>query len=83
MTNMCKYCFDKGYTKDQYKQFKQDIRNRAIQVYNHTKDTNGMYFPTCNILQDTSMSITTFVIQELKKLGMEFQDNSQLYRLSK
>lgn len=81
MTNICEYCYKKGYTKEQYKQLKQDIQQRAMQVYNRTEDTKGMYSPTYNILPDTS--ITVFIIQELKKLGMEFRENSQYYRLQK
>lgn len=68
MINICKYCFDKGYTRQQYKQFKQNIQQRATQVYNDTKNTNGMYMPVYNILQDIDTTINTFVIQELKKI---------------
>lgn len=75
---LSKYCKDKNFTKEEYKSLQQTIKQKAIEIYNSTSETYGMYFPTFNIISESD--IKPFIIQELKKIGMEFIEDYTLYR---
>lgn len=75
---LSKYCKDKNFTKEQYKTLQQTIKQKAAEIYNSTSYTSGMYYPISNIIPE--FDIKPFIIQELKKLGMEFIEDYTLYR---
>lgn len=78
------YCYKKGMNLQQYETFKHDIKNTATVIIQNIKamyktDT-GVYYPINEILAFNSDEIKQFIIQELKKQGMEFYDNNKLWR---
>ena len=83
--SIASYCHKIGFTLIQYETFESNIKETAkslVQVIkqNHKIDT-GVYYPInelCAIESDAT--IKGFIIQELKKLGVEFYDNNTLYR---
>ena len=79
--NMAKYCKSKGMSLQQYKQFKQNIKNTANAIRSTITDTKGMYYPINDLLTYSPQSeVQPFIIQELKKLGFEFIENNSLWR---
>ena len=83
--NMANYCYKKGMTLEQYKNYEQNIANAAQAIITFIKQnykTNtGVYYPVNDILNYGGDLITkSFIIQALKKLGMEFYDNNNLWR---
>lgn len=78
--NMAKYCKNKGMTLEQYHTFKNNIKVAAQTIKDQTTYTHGMYYPVNDIINESNPDIKCFIIQELKKLGFEFLDNSTLYR---
>lgn len=79
--NLAKYCKEKGMSKEQYNNFRNNITETANAIKNNTPDTKGLYYPVNNILSFLSNNdMRRFVIQELKKLGFEFIEDYTLYR---
>lgn len=85
MNNMCKYCKDKGMSLKEYKEFKKAIETMSISIKNQLSYNGGMYYnintlpPLYNRLED--QEIKNFIIQELKKLNIEFIENNTMYRI--
>lgn len=83
--NICKYCKENNYTKDQYHDFKKAIETMAQSIKNQLSYNGGMYYnidtlpPLYNRLED--QDIKSFIIQELKKLNIEFIENNKMYRV--
>ena len=86
--NMANYCYKKGMTLDQYKQMQSNINATASTIYENSKlihkhDT-GVYYPINDIMNTVNGITETgyFIIDALKKLGMEFitEDNCIYYR---
>ena len=88
--NICKYCKEKGLKKEEYKMFKNNVEAIAKAIRKNLKDTQGLFFETRNILPDATEEtnkdweyLRGFIIQELKKIGVEFRENSKYYRIVK
>ena len=81
--NMCKYCHDNKMTITEYENFATNINKLAIEIKSKLYYQNGIYFPVDEIIPyNTNSTIKDFIIQELKKLGLEFYDNNELYRVT-
>ena len=88
--NICKFCKEKGLKKEEYKTFKNNVEAIAEAIRENLKDTRGLFFETKNILPEATEEtnkdweyLRGFIIQELKKLGVEFRENSKYYRVIK
>ena len=86
--NICKFCKEKGLKKEEYKIFKNNVKAIAEAIRENLKNTKGLFFETRNILPEVSEEtnkdweyLRSFIIQELKKLGVEFRENSKYYRV--
>lgn len=85
---MSLYCKQKGMTLAQYKQFQANINSAASTIFENSKaihkhDT-GVYYPLNDIMNTVNGITETgyFIIDALKKLGVEFitEDNCIYYR---
>ena len=88
--NICKFCKEKGLKKEEYKIFKNNVKAIAEAIRENLKDTQGLFFETKNILPDATEEtnkdwkyLRGFIIQELKKMDVEFRENSKCYRIVK
>ena len=88
--NICKYCKEKGLKKEEYNLFKNNVKAIAEAIRKNLKDTQGLFFETKNILPDATEEtnkdwkyLRGFIIQELKKMNVEFRENSKYYRVIK
>lgn len=80
---ICEYCFNKDFTKDQYKNFKNNIESIAKAINSTLTYNGGMYYPVDEILKyNRDKDMKTFIINELKKLNVEFFDNDTKYRVT-
>ena len=86
--NICKFCKEKGLKKEEYKIFKNNVKAIAEAIRENLKNTQGLFFETKNILPEVSEEtnkdweyLRGFIIQELKKLGVEFRENGKYYRV--
>jgi len=84
--NIASYCKDQGMDINGYNNYKANIKNAAIAIVqlikqNYKIDT-GIYYDTTAILglEYLWTDSTLFIIQELKKLEVEFIDNNKLWR---
>lgn len=79
---IAKYCKDKNMTKEEYKNFKNNIVETAKAIKSTLRDTMGVYQDSKNLFHWAANSdIKYFLIQELKKLNVEFIENYTLYRI--
>lgn len=79
---ICQYCKNKGFNKEEYKTFKNNINEIAKAIRLQLKYCGGMYYSTNNIIKwNADSNIKYFIIQELKKLGLEFRNNDTEYRV--
>ena len=88
--NICKYCKEKGLKKEEYNLFKNNVKAIAEAIRKNLKDTQGLFFETKNILPEATKEtnkdweyLRGFIIQELKKMNVEFRENSKYYRVIK
>ena len=88
--NICKYCKEKGIKKEEYNLFKNNVKTIAETIRKNLKDTQGLFFETKNILPEATEEtnkdweyLRGFIIQELKKMNVEFRENSKYYRVIK
>ena len=86
--NICNYCKENGLKKEEYKIFKNNVEAIAEPIRKNLKNTQGLFFETKNILPDATEEtnkdweyLRGFIIQELKKIGVEFRENSKYYRV--
>ena len=78
---IAKYCKEKGFSKDEYNNFKNNIEETAKTIRNNLKYCGGMYYNTSDILHYIDSDVKCFIIQELKKLDIEFRNNDNEYRV--
>ena len=78
---IAKYCKEKGFSKDEYNNFKHNIKETAKTIRKNLEYRCGMYYSTNDILYYIDTDIKCFIIQELKKLDIEFRNNDKEYRV--
>lgn len=86
--NMAHYCHEKGMNLAQYKQFEANINSAASAIYKNSetihKHGTGVYWPVNDIMSTINGITETgyFIMDSLKKLGMEFitEENCIYYR---
>ena len=82
MLNMAKYCKDKGMDIKEYKQFQNNIVATAKAIRSQLQYNGGMYYNVSDLFNwNCDLDIKCFIIQELKKLDIEFYNNNELYRV--
>ena len=80
--NICKYCKEKGMTKEEYFNFSNNIKEVAKVIRSQLSYNGGMYYPTDNILKSWSdPDMKYFIINELKNLDIEFIKDNEYYRV--
>lgn len=80
--NICEYCKKKGMNLQEYKTFKNNMVEIAKAIRCQLTYKNGIYYNTSELFKyGTDENIKNFIIQELKKLDIEFIDNNTLYRV--
>lgn len=79
---LCQYCFKNNMTKEEYKKLQNYITATALKIKEELKYCNGLYFETEEILRNVNEEYKNFIIQELKKLGLEFYDDNKYYRVT-
>lgn len=80
--NICKYCKDQGFTKQEYLNFSNNIKEVAKAIRSQLSYNGGMYYPTNEILKNWNNNDTKyFIIDALKELDIEFIDNNNFYRV--
>lgn len=81
--DICKYCKDHKFNKDEYKTFKNNIKTIATTIKSKLFYQGGVYFPIDEIIPyNANKYMREFIISELKVLGMEFRENNELYRIT-
>jgi len=79
---ICRYCFKKGMTIDEYENFANNIKLTAKAIRTTLNYNNGMYFETKDIFNcDINIDIKGFIINELKNLDIEFIEDYKMYRV--
>lgn len=82
MVNIAKYCKDNNMTKDEYNNFKNNIVSTAKSIRSQLTYKGGMYYKVSDLFNcDVNSDMKCFIIQELKKLDIEFFKNDSLYRV--
>lgn len=80
--DICNYCKQKGFNKEEYKRFKDNIITTATAIRSQLRYNGGMYYETNNIINYAAdQDIRRFIIQELKKLDIEFINDTEYYRV--
>ncbi|APR02452.1 hypothetical protein RSJ2_4164 (plasmid) [Clostridium botulinum] len=80
--NMCKYCKDKNFTKEEYINFKNNIKATTKAIKSKLEYKGGMYYNTNTLFKNGSNNdIKVFIIDELKKLNVEFIKDNKYYRV--
>lgn len=80
--NMCKYCKEHNFTKEEYLQFKENITAVATAIRSQLAYKGGVYYNTSDIIHYAADPIMKhFIIQELKNLNIEFINNDEFYRV--
>jgi hypothetical protein len=82
---LAQYAKNKNMTYDEYQTLEANIKSIASATIQNVKQLHktdtGVYYPIDEIIHymaDTD--IKNFIILELKKLGVEFYDNNNLWR---
>ena len=76
------YCKAKNMSKEEYKNFKLNIVNTANAIRSSLKYNGGMYYPVSDLFNwNSDADMKCLLINELKKLDIEFFDNDTLYRV--
>ena len=77
-----KYCKEKNFTKEEYKNFKVNIEEIAKTIRSSLKYNGGMYYNTDDLFdKNVDNDIKCILINELKKMNIEFFDDDTLYRV--
>lgn len=80
--NMCKYCKEHNFTKEEYLQFKENITAVATAIRGQLVYKGGVYYNTSDIIHYAAdPTMKHFIIQELKNLNIEFINNDEFYRV--
>ncbi|GCD12596.1 hypothetical protein [Clostridium tagluense] len=65
--NIAKYCHDKKMSKEEYNNFKENIKTLALAIKTPLQYRNGIYYSTGELFTyNTNEDIKHFLIQELK-----------------
>ena len=76
------YCKQKGLSKEEYKNFKNNIINTAKAIRSTLHYNGGMYYNVSDLFNwNADADIKCLLINELKKMNIEFFDNDTLYRV--
>ena len=79
---IAKYCKQKGFTKEEYKNFKSNIEETAKTIKSTLHYNGGMYYNVSNLFNwNGDPSVQCLIINELKKMNVEFFDNDKYYRV--
>ena len=79
---IAKYCRQKGLTKEEYKNFKNNIEETAKAIRSSLHYNGGMYYNVSDLFNwNGNADIKCLLINELKKMNIEFFDNDRLYRV--
>ena len=79
---IAKYCKQKGFTKEEYKNFKNNIEETAKVLRSSLHYNGGMYYNVSDLFNwNADADIKCLLINELKKMNIEFFDNDTLYRV--
>ena len=80
--NIGKYCKEKNFSKEEYKNFKNNIEEIAKTIRSNLKYNGGMYYNTDDLFNENiDNDIKCMIINVLKKMNIEFFDNDTLYRV--
>ena len=80
--NIAKYCKEKNFSKEEYKNFKNNIEEIAKTISSNLKYNGGMYYNTDDLFNENiDNDIKYMIINVLKKMNIEFFDNDALYRV--
>ena len=80
--NICKYCKNKGMTKEEYFNFMNNIKATAGAIRSQLTYKGGMYYPITDILKNNiDETMKLFLIDELKKLDIEFIKDNVYFRV--
>lgn len=82
--NIGKYCKQKGMTKEEYIIFKNNIKIVAETIKNNLmkRDRFGLYYPTKDLFNwNSNKDMKDLIINELKKMNVEFINNNEEYRI--
>lgn len=82
---ICEYAYKNKMTLEQYEQLEANIKTLAAATLQNIKQLHkidtGVYYPINEIIHfNADQNIKSFLICELKQLGVEFYDNNSLYR---
>ena len=81
--NIAKYCKLKGLNKEEYITLKNNIKATAEAIRSQLRYNGGMYYPTSKIIKYNGNDyMRCFIIDELKKLGIEFIKDNEYYRVT-
>ena len=77
-----KYCKQKGLSKEEYKNFKNNIEETAKAIRSTLHYNGGMYYNVSDLFNwNADADIKSLIINELKKMNIEFFDKDTLYRV--
>ena len=80
--NIAKYCKEKNFSKEEYKNFKNNIEETAKTIRSSLKYNGGMYYNTDDLFNENiDNDIKCIKIKVQKKMNIEFFDNDTLYRV--
>jgi len=82
---LSQYAKSKNMTYEEYQNLELNIKSLAEitleKIKSLHKTDTGVYYPIDEIIHPLAdYNTKAFLIQELKKLGVEFYDNNSLYR---
>ena len=83
--NIARYCSQElGMNLEEFIAYEQAVKDEAKAIFNKAKtirpQDTGMYFPTSELIEVTEQR-DYYVIDELKKLGVEFIEDLEFYRV--
>lgn len=82
--NIARYCKELGMDLQGFKAYEKAVKEEAQEIFNKAKtirpQDTGMFFPTSELIE-VAAERDYFIINELKKLGMEFIENGEFYRI--
>lgn len=81
--SIAKYCKEKGFTRDEFYNFKANIEALASAIRSQLVYKGGMYYPTAELFKyNTIEDYKPLIINQLKTLGIEFRCNDEEYRVT-
>lgn len=84
-TRMAEYCKKSGMTLEEYEAYRANIDAQAKDIFEKkvlaVPSGTGMFYPVDELLSEVQdEQARLFVIQSLKRLHVEFQDNTTIWR---